>query len=288
MRLRFLLSAAGVLAFSASVPAQTLIVGRLATGSAPTHSRFVETPTTLVSTAQTATANGTVDFAALTGGPDGGCLTLSADVKIKFFRPGPGVLHFLGERGPLRITSNYPSVPVEPPFPVQAGDVVGISLVAGCWVFDTEESANGFLLSEPGDVMTDISIGFVFPPSGSLSLQASNAGNLPLLGGRFRATLFAHQFAAQQQIFSFGHPVPTSGRSGYFSLPALTGDAAFPEVSLKMADLTQAPPEFGQTFWLFQAPLTSVPYELSVHDMTNGLVRVYQNLSSIDTSAFKP
>jgi hypothetical protein len=85
-------------------------------------------------------------------------------------------------------------------------------------------------------------------------------------------------------------------RVGYFSLPAFTGDPAFPEVVLKMADATGAPAPFGGSFWVFHAPLTDVGYTLTITDQMRGTVRVYTNTPSspgqlcggVDTSAFPP
>lgn len=61
-------------------------------------------------------------------------------------------------------------------------------------------------------------------------------------------------------------------RSGYFSLPAFTGDADFPEVFVKMVDATSV---FGD-FWLFHTGLTDLTYTLTVDDSVTGATRTYE------------
>ena len=83
-------------------------------------------------------------------------------------------------------------------------------------------------------------------------------------------------------------------RAGYFSLPDFTGDAAFPEVMIKMADATAAPPPFGGSFWFFHASMTDVTYTITVTDQATGLTRAYSNSGNgqfcggADTNAFPP
>lgn len=96
-------------------------------------------------------------------------------------------------------------------------------------------------------------------------------GALCLLSGRFRATLSAADPATSRT--SSGRAISQSDRFGYFSLPDFTGDAAFPEVFIKMLDATS----FDGHFWVFHSGLTSLPYTLTVTDLATGDVRAYHN-----------
>jgi len=100
----------------------------------------------------------------------------------------------------------------------------------------------------------------------------TEGAELNLLSGRFRVTLAALDPRTGDHIS--GVAVPQGDRSGYFSLPSLTGDATFPEVVVKMIDATSLP---GGPFWVFHGSLTDVPYTLSVTDSTTGDSRFYRN-----------
>jgi hypothetical protein len=92
-----------------------------------------------------------------------------------------------------------------------------------------------------------------------------------------------------------GAPVRLANGAGYFALPGLTGDATFPEVTVKMTDATGVP-SLGGTFWFFHAPLTDVDYVLTVTDQQKHVTRTYASsrsasgelCGSADTSAFFP
>jgi photosystem II stability/assembly factor-like uncharacterized protein len=112
-------------------------------------------------------------------------------------------------------------------------------------------------------------------PTGSRSTSsplAAAGSDLLLLSGRFRITLSATDPQSGDAVP--GVAIPQGDRFGYFSLPALTGDPAFPEVFVKMLDATSLP---DGDFWLFQGGLTTLPYALTVTDSVTGAVKTYRN-----------
>jgi len=131
-------------------------------------------------------------------------------------------------------------------------------------------------------------------PTGGVPVEASRrkASELPegdgpslfLLGGRFEVTLTVSDPARSR--VSSGAAIPWGDRGGYFSLPEFTGDATFPEVSLKMVDFT---PVSGK-FWFFYTSLTHLPYTLTVTDHVTNVTRQYESpgafCGAADTSAF--
>jgi len=112
---------------------------------------------------------------------------------------------------------------------------------------------------------------------------------LSLLGNRFQVTLSA--FDPHTNRRGVGAAIPQGDRFGYFSLPSFTGDPAFPEVFVKMAD---GDSPTGGSFWFFHTGLTDLRYTLTVTDTTTGIVKTYQNDPSdpsrlcggADTAAF--
>ncbi|MGE5275981.1 MAG: hypothetical protein ACM3SU_03215, partial [Acidobacteriota bacterium] len=117
--------------------------------------------------------------------------------------------------------------------------------------------------------------------------QIANA-SLTLLD-RFQATLTATD--PRTGRVAAGVAIPQDARWGYFSLPAFTGDPAFPEVFAKMVDATSLP---GGFFWVFHTGLTDLEYTLTVTDPSTGAVKTYHNDRSdparlcggADTAAF--
>jgi hypothetical protein len=99
--------------------------------------------------------------------------------------------------------------------------------------------------------------------------------NLCFLSGRFDATLEATD--PQTGVTGVGHAISQGDRFGYFSLPTFTGDPAFPEVLVKMADATALPAPTGGSFWVFYNGLTHLHYRLTVADTLAGAVRTYEN-----------
>ena len=116
---------------------------------------------------------------------------------------------------------------------------------------------------------------FPFPPAAAVfdprAGVSSGAAELSLLGGRFVATLTARH--PRSGASAAGQAVSLGERSGYFSLPSVTGDAALPEVLLKMVDYRAV----SGRFWLFYTGLTSLDYTISLRDTVTGTVRTYQS-----------
>jgi hypothetical protein len=84
-----------------------------------------------------------------------------------------------------------------------------------------------------------------------------------------------------------GSVAQQADRFGFFSFPDFTGDAAFPEVAVKMVD-----PGTGRGVWVFHGSLTGLPYILSITDTATGHIETYTNdaqnrlCGGADTSAF--
>ena len=116
-------------------------------------------------------------------------------------------------------------------------------------------------VSGPGDTAAD--------PSAAAALSGSGA-TLSLLDARFHLTLSATDPRSGRT--TSGTAIPGDDRSGYFSLPAFTGDADFPEVFVKMVDATSV---FGD-FWLFHTGLTDLAYTLTLDDSVTGATRTYE------------
>ncbi len=123
-----------------------------------------------------------------------------------------------------------------------------------------------------------------------ISGSCGMSGNaLCLLGGRFLATVQAVD--PRTGRLEVGTALSQTDRWGYFSLPGFTGDAAFPEILVKMADATS----LGGGFWLFHTGLTDLQYTLSILDTVTGRQKSYQNDRSdpqslcggADTTTFK-
>ena len=114
---------------------------------------------------------------------------------------------------------------------------------------------------------------FVDPAAlrGPRASPAPSDPELRLFGGRFAITLEARHPSSGRT--ARGHSVFENDRFGYFSFPTLTGDAAFPEVLVKMID-GQA---INGRFWLFFAGLTSLDYTLTVTDRESGDVRAFES-----------
>jgi hypothetical protein len=126
-------------------------------------------------------------------------------------------------------------------------------------------------------------------PAPGIRSDAVSSPALSFLAGRFRATLRATDPRTGHTVE--GEAVPRADGFGYFSLPGFTGDPAFPEVFVKMADGTALP---GRSFWIFHSGLTDVEYTLTVTDQSTGAVRSYRRgapggaelCGEADTSAF--
>jgi hypothetical protein len=129
-----------------------------------------------------------------------------------------------------------------------------------------------------------------------INLTASGTGPaLGLLNDRFLVTLTAMDPRTRATADGVPNLLGVGGRSGYFSLPAFTGDSTFPELTVKMVDASGSP-ALGGGFWFFHTPLTDVQYMLTVTNRFTGAVKTYSNSSAspgqlcggADTSAFPP
>jgi sugar lactone lactonase YvrE len=141
-------------------------------------------------------------------------------------------------------------------------------------VLDTVTGLSVPFVHEPGSKCGDFDIGSLPAPPGAASDDTTPKiaaavscapDSLCLLNGRFRVTLHARD----QRSGNEGGGVPLAGTSdifGYFSLPALTGDANNAEVFLKILD--------GRTingkFWVFYGGLTDLEYTITVVDNETG------------------
>ena len=238
-----------------------------------------------------------------------------AAVKIKFFRPQPppqpfqAVFDFLEERGPFDVTAPLDppgsgiasqTVTLAPPVHLRAGDVIAIANLTSCGV-PVYSGTTSMVppppapssVSVPGDVKSSIvtASGTI---GGALFVTATGPSPfLGLLGDRFAVSLTATN--PRDHATATGAPVRLANGAGYFALPGLTGDATFPEVTVKMTDATGVP-SLGGTFWFFHAPLTDVDYVLTVTDQLRHVTRTYASSRSAsgelcggaDTSAFPP
>ena len=77
---------------------------------------------------------------------------------------------------------------------------------------------------------------------------------------------------------------------GIFSIPAITGNAANPEVIVKMVDASG----IGQSYWVFYAALTDLNYTLAVKETATGTAKSYSDAKvgttvcgKFDTSGFQ-
>jgi photosystem II stability/assembly factor-like uncharacterized protein len=105
--------------------------------------------------------------------------------------------------------------------------------------------------------------------TGTAKGARSATAALPLFSGRFSVTLSAHSSLTGRT--AQGVAVAKTDRYGYFSLPAFTGDPSFPEVYVKLVDLTAITGSFG----FFYSGLTSLDYTLTVADSVTGEVRTF-------------
>ncbi len=103
-----------------------------------------------------------------------------------------------------------------------------------------------------------------------LSACVPAADRLCLNNGRFQLTLSARDPRTFRT--ASGQAIPQNDLFGYFSLPALTGNPANPEVFVKVLDGTAV----NGNFWVFHAGLTDLEYTLTVEDLFTGRQRTYR------------
>jgi hypothetical protein len=99
-------------------------------------------------------------------------------------------------------------------------------------------------------------------------LRQRSEGAVRLLGGRFSVALQA--LHPRSDAIADGVAMTAADRFAIFSLPAVTGDADFPEVVVAMDDAAGA-------FSLIHSGMTSLAYTLTVTDSVSGAVRTYAN-----------
>lgn len=122
-----------------------------------------------------------------------------------------------------------------------------------------------------------------------LDLQAdacsSGGANLCVNAGRFQITLSAKD--PRTGSTAPGQALPQNDLFGYFSIPGLTGNAANPEVFVKVLDGRAA----NGRFWVFYGGLTDLEYRVTVTDTFTGTVKGYTKpagsaCGGFDSSAF--
>ncbi len=152
----------------------------------------------------------------------------------------------------------------------------------------TNLSATSLAIDPSGTVLHVGTSGGVFDFQISRAPCVPGMESLCLLSNRFQVNLNASDRRTGRT--GIGQAIPQGDRFGYFSLPSFTGDAAFPEVFVKMADATSLP---GGSFWVFYSGLTDLQYTMTVIDTVTGEVKSYRNdpanptCGGADTSAFK-
>jgi photosystem II stability/assembly factor-like uncharacterized protein len=182
------------------------------------------------------------------------------------------------------------------------------SLDAGYWLFHSgltdlqytlmvQDTVTGFSKSYQNDRSdpeslcggADTSSFTGFPAATRSAAKSSAPGSSLTLLGRFHVALTAVDPRTGTE--AMGVAISRDAKWGYFSLPAFTGDPAFPEAFVKMLDATSLP---GGYFWLFHTGLTDLEYTLTVTDSTTGGQKVYRNdrsdpsrlCGAADTQAF--
>jgi sugar lactone lactonase YvrE len=105
-------------------------------------------------------------------------------------------------------------------------------------------------------------------------------GALCSLDGRFQLTLTARD--PRTGNTGAGVPLQQNDLFGFFSIPALTGNAKNPEVFVKMLD--------GQgvngNFWVFYGGLTDFEYTLTLKDTKNGSTKSYKKAGGSSAGGF--
>ncbi len=113
----------------------------------------------------------------------------------------------------------------------------------------------------------------------------SSVASLCFNRGRFAVTLLSRD--PRTERIGAGQAIPQNNIFGYFSLPALTNDAANPEVFVKVLDGRAV----NGNFWVFFGGLTDLEYTVTVLDIATRRVKSYtklagDNCGGFDTAAF--
>lgn len=240
-----------------------------------------------------ARAAGRLDFATFTW--SSAPCPAAALVKFFHFAPDASFVQF-DQRGPFDVTTATQTVALRPPVSVQPGDEIAITSLTTCGgpTGRTPGSGAGGVIGFDNN-QTRIFPTVLSPPFNlDVLIFASNAPYLALLSDRFHVQLQATDPRTGRT--SMGRAIQQGDRFGYFSLPDFTGDPDFPEVIVKMANATLAPPPFGGSFWFFYSSLTDTSLMLTVTDTVTGRVKTYQSSTidpshicgASDTNAFQP
>lgn len=130
---------------------------------------------------------------------------------------------------------------------------------------------------------------YLAPGGGGTNPCVSGTNKLCLLSNRFEVTLTArdprtNNTGTGQAVSIVNNP---GTGFGYFSIPALTGDAVNAEILVKMLDATS----FTNYYWVFYGALTDFDVTITIRDTTTGRVKTYQKAplglaGGSDTAAF--
>jgi murein DD-endopeptidase MepM/ murein hydrolase activator NlpD len=107
---------------------------------------------------------------------------------------------------------------------------------------------------------------FIFVATRQASAAPCASGVACLGDGRFEVTA---RFVTSDGVHA-AVPLYSRGNVAYFSGPAVTGDSFNPEIAVRIVDFRQP---FGG-FLAFHAPLTHLPYEVTIRDTVSGETRV--------------
>ena len=169
---------------------------------------------------------------------------------------------------------------IDPPNPV-AGQTILLR--------DTSPSAASSWLWTFGDgsSATSASPSHAWPAAGAFTVQLAAQGttveqSVYVTASTTLRLLASHPFdvaiAAKDPktgADSPGQAVSVTDRFGWFSFPGITQDAGNPEVTVKLLEAST----FGH-YWIFWSAMTSLPYTMTVTDVTTGQVQVYEKTGS--------
>ncbi len=131
-----------------------------------------------------------------------------------------------------------------------------------CGKFDTS-GFGGSRVAEPADWST--------LPTASRTLTTAE-DTLSLISAHpFDISLSAHDPRTGTE--GQGQVIAHNDIYGIFSIPAITGNAANPEVIVKMVDASG----IGQNYWVFYAALTDLTYSLAVKETASGNTKTYSD-----------
>lgn len=156
-------------------------------------------------------------------------------------------------------------------FPQSASDATATGSIAA-----KPPASDPTRLAPLSDAPTAAAVSACPPNPGALCLNSSNT---------FEVTLFARDQRTGNT--GGGLAIPQNDLFGYFSIPALTNNAANPEVFVKVID---GRPINGR-YWVFYGGLTDLEYTITVRESATGRARSYSKAAGsacggFDTDAF--